>query len=141
MMTRRKFLQIVAWCGAALAVDSLAWLESFTSVFDRGAARFLALMQSPEQRLCAHFDYLDLDSAGVEQYFADYQRSRPMFSRRLPLSQDVHTRYLLSTDFFRHGADESRRIHYVGFYDPYVTPCNNPLAGFEGERQRQDAHF
>lgn len=130
MMTRRTFLRAVAWSAAPLAAGSVAWRDSLAWFVDRSTRRLVALVRSPEQRLRAHFDYLDLDAAGVERYFADYERNRPGFSRRLPLPPDACTRYLLSTDFFRHGADESRRIHYVGFYDPDVTPCNNPFATF-----------
>jgi hypothetical protein len=51
-------------------------------------------------------------------------RHRPPFSP-LALPPDGCTRYLFSTDSFRNGADESRRVRYVGFYDPGVTPRNN----------------
>ncbi|MEO0477467.1 MAG: hypothetical protein AAF085_16105, partial [Planctomycetota bacterium] len=37
-------------------------------------------------------------------------------------------RFLMSTDFFLNGADESRPINYVMFYHPYRSPCWNPLA-------------
>jgi hypothetical protein len=43
----------------------------------------------------------------------------------------VELQFLLSTDFFRFDADERRRVSYVGYYDPAVTPCNNPLARFD----------
>ncbi len=131
-MTRRRLLQILVWCGAPLAVGWLAWRSSVTSLFGRGTARLLAVLLTPQQRLRAHFRYLDLDSGGVDQYFADYQRFRGTLSRRAPLPREVFTHYLLSTDFFRYGADESRRVRYVGFYDPYITPCNNPLVGVDG---------
>jgi hypothetical protein len=36
-------------------------------------------------------------------------------------------RFLMSTDFFMHGADESRPINYVMFFHPYKSPCWNPL--------------
>jgi hypothetical protein len=130
-MTRRAFLRVVALGAAPVAVGSVVWRDSLSWVFQRSAARLRAFALSPEQRLRAHFHYLDLEPAGVEQYFADFRRYRPAFSRRLPLAPDVYTDYLLSTDFFRQGADESRRVHYVGFYDPSVTPCNNPLARFD----------
>jgi hypothetical protein len=130
-MTRRRFLQILAWCVAPLAAGWLAWRNS---LFDRGTARLLAIVLTPQQRLRAHFRYLDLDSGGVDQYFADYQRFQGKLSRRSPLPAEVFTHYLLSTDFFRYGADETRRVRYVGFYDPYTTPCNNPLAGVDGGR-------
>ena len=130
-MTRRKFLQIVAVCGASVAAGWVATRDSFGSLVDRASARLLALALSPERRLRAHFNYLDLDPSGVRQYLADYQLQHGSFSRYTPFSTDVYLRYLLSTDFFRHGADERRRIAYVAFYDPYVTPCNNSLAEFD----------
>ena len=37
-------------------------------------------------------------------------------------------RFLLSTDFFQHGADESRPVRYVTYADPYISPCYNPFA-------------
>jgi hypothetical protein len=35
--------------------------------------------------------------------------------------------FLLSTDFFAHGADESRPLGYAQLYDPYRSPCYNPM--------------
>jgi hypothetical protein len=40
----------------------------------------------------------------------------------------VVTNFLLGTDFFGPAADESRPIRYLGYPDPYVRPCGNPLA-------------
>ena len=48
------------------------------------------------------------------------------------LENNVVTQFLLSTDFFQHGADETRRVNYVAFYDPVKTPCRNPFAGVAG---------
>lgn len=127
-MTRRKFLQIVAVCGAALAAGWVATRDVFGSLVDRVSARLLAVALSPERRVHAHFHYLDLDPSGVRQYLADYQLHQRRFSRYSPFPSDVYLRYLLSTDFFRRAADEHRPVAYVAFYDPYVTPCNNPLA-------------
>jgi hypothetical protein len=131
MMTRRTFFRVVTLGTAPLVVGSLAWRDPLAWFIERSTARLLALAQTPEQRLRAHFDYLELDPAGVAQYFADYQRYRPAFSRRLTLGPDVYTRYLLSTDFFRRRADKSHPVHYVGFYEPSLTPCNNPFATFD----------
>jgi hypothetical protein len=39
----------------------------------------------------------------------------------------VVTQYLLSTDFFRNGADQTRVVNYLGYYNPMVA-CNNPFA-------------
>jgi len=133
MMTRRRFLEVAALCGAPVAAGSLAWSGSFEWFYGRASRRILALLQSPEERLRSHFAYLDLDPEGVTRYFADCERYRGGFSRRMPLPPDVYTNYLMSTDFFRSGADQSRRVRYVGYYDPAVTPCNNPLARFDDE--------
>ena len=133
-MTRRQFLRIASWCAAPLTIVAIASRNSVARIADRAAARLLALVRSPEQRLRAHFSYLTLDEAGVEQFFADYARLQGALSSRRPLSSDVYTRYLMSTDFFRHGADESRTVRYVGFYDPDNTPCGNPLAEFDDAR-------
>jgi len=36
--------------------------------------------------------------------------------------------FLMSTDFFTNGMDESMEIGYIGFYDPYLRPCSNPFS-------------
>lgn len=43
------------------------------------------------------------------------------------LEDSVVTKYLLSTDFFLHGADESRELSYLSFYEPHTAPCRNPF--------------
>lgn len=132
MITRRSFLRLAGGSVASGAIAAIAWRDRVARALDRAHARLLALVATPEERLRAHFSYLTLDPAGVERYFADYQKYRGL-SRHAPLSGDACTRYLMSTDFFRHGADESKTVHYVGFYDPDHTPCNNPLATFDDD--------
>jgi hypothetical protein len=48
-------------------------------------------------------------------------------SRRDRLEDYFATIYLLSTDFFVNGADESRVVKYVALYDP-MRACGNPFA-------------
>ena len=131
MITRRRFLQVTALAGVPIAAGALAWYDSWRSQALRAARRLDGFVRSPEARLTAHFDYLNLDPAGVGQFFSDYERFRPNFRRRSPLPPDVYMTYLLSTDFFRDRADESRPVKYVLFYDPDVTACYNPLARFD----------
>ena len=33
----------------------------------------------------------------------------------------------MSTDFFQNGQDQARALAFVAYYDPYLTPCYNPL--------------
>lgn len=131
MITRRRFLQLGGLLAAPLVAGAAAWHESLGAVLVRAGRRLDGYVRSPEARLIAAFEYLTLDPAGVKQFFADYERYRPNFRRRSPLPPDVYTRYLMSTDFFQGGADESRRLQYVLFYDPDVTFCYNPLATFD----------
>jgi hypothetical protein len=98
-------------------------------------------------------DYLMLDGAGVRQFAHDLAAHRVISSSRLhiidaagPLythfampqnsklgnlirhgEDRVVTLYLMSSDFFKNGADESRVVQYLGYYDPLVA-CNNPFA-------------
>lgn len=39
----------------------------------------------------------------------------------------IVSNYLLSTDFFDHGADEARTVTYLGAYDPVSAICRNPF--------------
>jgi hypothetical protein len=48
-------------------------------------------------------------------------------SRRERLEENFATLYLLSSDFFVKGSDESRTIQYVSLYDP-MRACGNPFA-------------
>jgi hypothetical protein len=57
-----------------------------------------------------HANFLDVADAGEEQF-----------------EDRVVSRFLLSTDFFTNGADESRAVRYVAYY----TACGNPFARFD----------
>ena len=97
--------------------------------------------------------YLQVDHASFERFAVKYLETRNEHRRELALmalfslpyryvtpypflkqghslrrlESNVVSRYLLSTDFFEHGADESRSIRYVEFHDPYSTACRNPF--------------
>ena len=133
MITRRNFLRTAAITGVPLIAGAVFWRDSAEWVLSRSRARLSAIVHGPAEQLRAHFDYLDLDPEGVAKFFDDCQRHGRGASRWFPLHSDLYMRYLLSTDFFQHRADESRRIQYIGLFDPAVTPCNNPLATFDEE--------
>ena len=44
------------------------------------------------------------------------------------IKDSIATQYLLSSDFFLNGADESITVKYITYYDPYKTICENPFA-------------
>jgi hypothetical protein len=98
-------------------------------------------------------DYLQLDEEGLLSYARDLADSHRIASFRLrwvqmigplythfdslgrnPIAHSVRhgeerivSTYLLSSDFFINGQDESRLVRYLGFYDP-LKACANPFA-------------
>jgi hypothetical protein len=98
-------------------------------------------------------NYLRLDDAGVRRFARDLMANRFLSSARLRtidaagllytgLALNAHnklddgirhgedrlvTQYLISSDFFANGADETSIVHYVGYFDPTVG-CNSPFA-------------
>lgn len=60
-------------------------------------------------------------------YVSAYQ-FLPMGHPLRRMEDNVVTKFLMSTDFFARGADESRTLRYLSFYDPRSAPCRNPLA-------------
>jgi hypothetical protein len=59
--------------------------------------------------------------------FSRYDSSNDHRSRADRTIDNLASTYLLSSDFFIHGADESRTVRYLQFYDP-MRPCGNPFA-------------
>jgi hypothetical protein len=58
---------------------------------------------------------------------AQWGMSNDNRSRRERLEDSLATLFLLSSDFFIKGADESRVIQYLNFYDP-LRSCSSPFA-------------
>ena len=97
--------------------------------------------------------YLRLDDDGVHRFARDLKIRNVVSSLRLhiidaagalytnpaltahnSLNDALHhdddrvvAQYLISSDFFRNGADETRTVNYLGYCDPRV-PCDNPFA-------------
>ena len=60
-------------------------------------------------------------------YFTVYPML-PMGHGLRRLENTVVSIYLLSTDFFQHGADETRELHYVAYFNPERVACRHPFA-------------
>jgi hypothetical protein len=141
-MQRRTF--ILSATGVLIAVG--AGLDIALSDVESGVAKVL------HKRL----DYLKLDPEGVKQYAKDVVAYHWVASpklRGLDALGPMYTRvrwqpgkkqngpirkgeerlcgeYLLSSDFFRNGADETKVVHYLGYFDGPrdIVPCSNPFA-------------
>lgn len=140
--TRRRFLLAAAASLAAAtgAGAAFAWLgrryhglpvklEKLRQRLIRAAYDDLPVAAA----ITRHFDYLRLDPAGVERFAREYEAW--LAGQRGTESVDLaFNRYLLSTDFFVHGADEGRVVRYLRFADPYRSPCGNPFIRLVGDR-------
>ena len=103
----------VSWLGKKIVVDAM----------DQGA-----VVESIRRR----FRYLRLNEDDIRS-FVDHYTSHfgPITGKDLT---DVRVRFLMSTDFFEQGADETREIYYQGFYDP-ESGSENPFARFVSDSQ------
>lgn len=93
-----------------------------------------------------HFSYLQLEVSDSElQSFVDtfvaihgpVERNRSDLQSQLfgtvtdnPELMKLALQFVLSTDFFENGADESKPVSFVAYYDPYMMPCWNPLVRY-----------
>ncbi|WP_375418915.1 hypothetical protein [uncultured Hymenobacter sp.] len=132
-MRRRNFLKIAGLGTAAIAVPAVAATSGSTVKATAGI-------------ILHEFRFLKLDQAGVEKFVEDYYqltgggstlttklktKAYYLFkidSERSQLVRTITTLYLLSTDFFQNRMDESRKVKYLGWYNPHKTPCANPFS-------------
>lgn len=125
-VTRRRFVGIGIAALVAVPLGSAWAVHEKWNAVRRRWEWYRHARPALEGRIRSHFDYLDLDPAGVSAFAREYETQREKIGFLSPPDPEVFQRYLLSTDFFQHGADESRTLRYVAFYDPYVSPCWNP---------------
>jgi hypothetical protein len=138
-VTRRRFLQfaLAAFGATVLASAGLAsfdWLGLRTrakwqwrTAQNHLTAYRYAFMPA-DRRIRKHFGDLMIDEAGLQRFVRDYEKHRGRVTFYSVRSNGrLFSTFLLSTDYYRNGADPKRPVHYVTFYDPYVSPCWNPF--------------
>ena len=78
--------------------------------------------------------YLRIDEDGLARFCQDLlARDQHALLRRASAGDAqaeawLGQQFLLSSDFFWHGADEAKAVGYRAYYDPYELPCANPFA-------------
>ena len=137
-MKRRQFIDLGIGAVGALAIWRL-------SKSDHEA---IAMM------LYTKLSYLKLDADGVQKFSRDFAARHDLSSTRLHVinalgpvyrhltnsavaadavsavhhgEERIITNYLIGSDFFINGADESRVVRYLGLLDP-LQACGNPFA-------------
>ena len=149
-VSRRGFLKAAVLVTVAAGVSAVGLLLMPLSRGTRGTQTVVDILR-------ARFPYLQLDSDGSERFATDFvarltgseQRDLALLARLLAVSGWIGFRlpsiarrieefgdkaassFLLGSDFFRHDADQSRVVRYLGYYDPYTTRCRNPIARFD----------
>jgi len=145
-VSRRKFICMVL----VLLTCSIAGWWAFTVRKRDGMSIIIAVLRK-------RLGYLSLDDGGMKRFADDYERhADPSTKRRLgrlgliapaykvldlakvapgmrwvtAVEDKIVCQFLLSSDFFMHDANETRIVHYIGYYDSYVRLCGNTLARF-----------
>lgn len=128
-MKRRTFLTL-AGIGTSLA--AFASVRFLTSPFENTAAdcirRELSFLKLDEEGLLKFANAYGKDK---DKKFKLMIKGYSLFRIDSEQSGKIHnmvSNYLLSTDFFQNGMDETRVIKYVGMYDPYTRPCSHPFS-------------
>jgi hypothetical protein len=112
----------------AILKRRVGYLKTEPGSFDRFAEDYVHYKRAHARQLSK------LSVAAFPLTYVTLYRLLPMGHPLRRLEDNVVTKYLLSTDFFFHDADESREVKYLSFYEPSVTPCRNPFASLRKPR-------
>jgi hypothetical protein len=140
-VSRRRFLRVTlpALGAALLAASGIAAFEDWLGVGSylgwqwRGARNYATAYRyaflPAEERIKRYFGDLTIDEAGLRRFVRDYEKhvGRIKWYSATP-NRVLFSKFLLSSDYYRNGADPKRPVKYVMFYDPYVSPCWDPFA-------------
>ena len=128
--SRRQVLIATAATGAAATgiTAGVAWYndDRSSTVLDLDLddeVRWAAFKEHLRHRL----PYLQLPETTIDAFIADHVANGKRVPKRSGALSDLRKTFMLSTDFFLKDGDESRPLAYVAYFDPYITPCWNPL--------------
>ena len=127
---RRLFL------GLTLGLAGGTWIFR---ALQRRAPSVSAIASVVERNL----SYLQTRAEDRERFARDFALVAPMAEARLAererfsgarveaLEERICATFLLSSDFFHNGADESRPVRYLALHEPTRAGCTNPFARFD----------
>jgi len=141
-MNRRKFIGVSIFSVVAATVASIFIFNNFETVALKILKKDLATLDIDEK---AFQKFIDDARAGNywKRILFDKQKQTFVFAfhflpkiglpyqfKYYQLRGKIVGDFLMATDFFVNKMDEKRRINYVGLYDPYLRPCQNPFSNF-----------
>jgi hypothetical protein len=95
--------------------------ESGLRAFARDQVKVLLAKRPTLNRWKYHF------MSVFSKSFTQYEHSSDQRTRLQHIEDGFAATYLLSSDFFVNGGDQSRTIEYIAYYDP-LRACGNPFA-------------
>jgi hypothetical protein len=120
-MRRRNFLIGISSTALGCFVLAVGHWAYFGRYTEKGFAQYLRL-----RCYSLNFEVSDTEFGRFVQLYKKYY-GLPN-ARWLPGALEQMTSvFLLSTDFFVNGADETKPVRFRQFFHPYVSPCWNPL--------------
>ena len=122
--SRRRLLQCIGVVSGGLLTGAGCEQEQEAGPETSGAVEHTGT-RLLDRAIREHFSYLKIDSEITLAFAKDLIRHQGAWNPTT--SPRPFTRFLASTDFFQNGADESRPLRYVTYYDPYVSNCYNPF--------------
>lgn len=141
-LERRQFLKLSAVAAAAGAMPGI-WL-----VQSQGKPFLEAMLKEK-------LSYLDIESGAIPRFVDEFIKAKSSWlefksgllgvglnvfesvedikctigeDRFIELEHELAKNFLLSSDFFFNGANESTPVRYVRYYDAFNTACANPFA-------------
>ena len=119
-MKRRRLLFGIASVAIAGTITATGHWTLVGRYTDAALIQFL--------RLRCHYLNLQISDKEFDQFVRLYRKHYGWETRWSTAAlEPMAGVFLLSTDFFENGADESIPVRYRRFFHAYVSPCWNPL--------------
>lgn len=77
--------------------------------------------------LWARLPSLEIEEAAFVSFLTDLETHDGPIEPGARATDKVVQKFLLSTDFFLEGGDETRTIAYARYHDPYISVCYDPI--------------
>jgi hypothetical protein len=124
---RRHLLVAASIMAVAGAGGATAWVLLPEDLDPRPPSGLGAEADHVIALIAGHFHYLAVPDETLFAFMGRHlEFRRPMPDSRKARSE-LYVRFLMSTDFFINDEDAARPLHFLAYYDPYRTPCFNPL--------------